>query len=129
MRFDYNEEQNKWSFFLSKDIPFVIGENMKHPVNRLLERQGLHKSDIKHWVMHTGGGAVIDGAKKSLGLEEHDVRHTRSVLRDYGNLSSGSFLVSLQRFQSEGKLASGDLGFLIAMGPGSTIETALVKFI
>ena len=51
---------------------------------------------IKHWVLHTGGGAVIDSVKLSLGLDEHDVRHTRSVLRDYGNISSGSFLVSLR---------------------------------
>ena len=128
MRFDYNSEQNKWSFFLSKDIPFVIGENMKHPVNRLLQRSGIKKEEISHWVLHTGGGAVIDGAKKSVGLDEEQVRHTRSVLRDYGNLSSGSFIVSLERFQQEGSIKKGDLGMLIAMGPGSTIEAGLVRF-
>lgn len=129
MRFDYNADQNKWSFFLSKDIPFVIGENMKIPVQRLLERNLKTKMHIDHWVMHTGGGAVIDGAMKSVGLSERDVRHTRSVLRDYGNLSSGSFLVSLERLYSERRVQSGDFGVLIAMGPGSTIEAALVQFL
>jgi len=129
MRFDYNEEQNKWSFYLSKDIPFVIGENMKNPVNRLLKRRGMDKKNINHWVLHTGGGAVIEGAKKSVGLNENQVRHTRSVLRDYGNLSSGSFMVSLERLYQEGTVQDGDYGMLIAMGPGSTIEASLVKFL
>jgi 3,5-dihydroxyphenylacetyl-CoA synthase len=94
MRFDWNDNTGKWSFYLDRDIPYVIGFNIREPLDRLLERNGLDISAIKHWVLHTGGGAVIDSVKLSLGLEEHDVRHTRSVLRDYGNISSGSFLVS-----------------------------------
>lgn len=129
MRFDWNESQNKWSFFLSKDIPFFIGEHMKYPVNRLLERTRIAKEQISHWVLHTGGAAVIDGAKSSIGLNEDQVRHTRSVLRDYGNLSSGSFLVSLDRFYNEGCVHSGEFGMLIAMGPGATIEVALVRWL
>lgn len=128
MRFDLDEVQNKQSFFLSKDIPFVIGANMNTPVKRLLKRASLKKEDISHFVMHTGGKAVIDGAAKSIGLTEHQVRHTRSVLRDYGNISSGSFMVSLERFYEEGVVKNQDLGLLIAMGPGSTIEVALVEF-
>jgi len=129
MRFDLDESQNKNSFFLSKDIPFIIGENMKHPVNRLLKRTKLTKGEISHYVMHTGGGAVIEGAKKSIGLNNYDVRHTTSVLRDYGNISSGSFLVSLERLYEEQVVQQGELGLLIAMGPGATIEVALIEFI
>ena len=79
-------------------------------------------------MLHTGGGAVIDSVKLSLGLEEHDVRHTRSVLRDYGNISSGSFLVSLERLLAEGGGSDGDLGVMVTMGPGAQIETALFQF-
>jgi alkylresorcinol/alkylpyrone synthase/polyketide synthase Type III len=128
MRFDWNDDVGKWSFYLSRDIPYVIGFNIREPVERLLERNGLDSSAIRHWVLHTGGGAVIDSIKLSLGLEEHDVRHTRSVLRDYGNISSGSFLVSLERLLAEGCAAAGDLGLMITMGPGAQIETALLQF-
>ena len=128
MRFDWNEDAGKWSFFLDRDIPYVIGFNIREPLERLLERNELDFAAIKHWVVHTGGGAVIDSVKLSLGLEEHDVRHTRSVLRDYGNISSGSFLVSLERLLAEGAVSAGDLGVMVTMGPGAQIETALLEF-
>lgn len=129
MRYDLNEEQNKLSFFLSPDIPFVVGANMPIPVDILLKRHGVSMDHIDHWVLHSGGGAVIDGARKSLNLSEHQVRHTRSVLRDYGNITSGSFIVSLERLYAEGQVKTGDVAMLMAMGPGATIEAALVKFL
>ena len=128
MRFDWNDDAGRWSFFLDRDIPYVIGFNIREPLERLLERNGLDLSDIKHWVLHTGGGAVIESVKLSLGLDERDVRHTRSVLRDYGNISSGSFLVSLERLLAEGSVAPGDRGVMITMGPGAQIEAALLQF-
>jgi 3,5-dihydroxyphenylacetyl-CoA synthase len=128
MRFDWNDDAGKWSFYLDRDIPHVIGVNVRKPLERLLERNGLDFAAIRHWVLHTGGGAVIDSVKLSLGLQEHDVRHTRSVLRDYGNISSGSFLVSLERLLAEGSAAPGDLGVMVTMGPGAQIEAALLEF-
>jgi predicted naringenin-chalcone synthase len=128
MRFDWNSDAGKWSFFLDRDIPYVIGFNIREPLERLLERNGLDVSSIQHWILHTGGGAVIESVKLSLGLDDHDVRHTRSVLRDYGNISSGSFLVSLERLLAEGAAAPGDRGVMVTMGPGAQIETALLQF-
>ena len=128
MRFDWNDDAGKWSFYVDRDIPRVIGANVREPVEALLKRNGLDLSAVKHWVLHTGGGAVIDSVKLSLGLEEHDVRHTRSVLRDYGNISSGSFLVSLERLLAEDRVSAGDLGVMVTMGPGAQIETALLQF-
>jgi 3,5-dihydroxyphenylacetyl-CoA synthase len=106
----------------------VIGFNVRKPLERLLARNGLDFSAIKHWLLHTGGGAVIDSVKLGIGLNEHDVRHTRSVLRDYGNISSGSFLVSLERLLAESCVSAGDRGVMVTMGPGAQIETALLQF-
>jgi predicted naringenin-chalcone synthase len=128
MRFDWEPTAGKWSFYLSRDIHRVIGSNVDKPVDRLLRRNGLSRRSVRHWVIHTGGGAVIDAVRESLGLDEHDVRHTRSVLRDYGNISSGSFLVSLELLLAEGCASAGDAGMMITMGPGAQIETALLEF-
>jgi len=128
MRFDWEPAASKWSFYLSRDIHRVVGGNVDKPVDRLLRRNSLSRRSIRHWVIHTGGGAVIDAIRQTLGLDEHTVRHTRSVLRDYGNISSGSFLVSLERLLAEGSVADGDAGVMITMGPGAQIETALLEF-
>ncbi|WP_309500521.1 3-oxoacyl-[acyl-carrier-protein] synthase III C-terminal domain-containing protein [Streptomyces shenzhenensis] len=61
-------------------------------------------------------------------LSRHDVRHTTGVLRDYGNVSSGSFLFSYERLLNEQVTTRGDYGVLMTMGPGSTLETALVQW-
>ena len=128
MRYDWDGAAGKFSFFLDPDIPYVVGAHAELVVGRLLSGTGLRRSDIRHWVVHSGGKKVIDAVRVNLGLTRHDVRHTTSVLRDYGNLSSGSFLFSYQRLVREGVTKPGDHGVLMTMGPGSTIEMALVQW-
>lgn len=128
MRYDWDDEQNKFSFFLDPEIPYVVGAHAEQVVDRLLSGAGLRRGVVKHWLVHSGGKKVIDAVRVNLGLTRHDVRHTTSVLRDHGNLSSGSFLFSYQRLLRERIVAPGDYGVLMTMGPGSTIETVLVQW-
>lgn len=129
MRYDWDSEQGKFSFFLDPDIPYVVGAHTELVVDRLLAGTGLRRSDISHWLVHSGGKKVIDAIRVNLGLTRYDVRHTTDVLRDYGNLSSGSFLFSYERLLAEGVTKPGDYGVFMTMGPGSTIETALVQWL
>ncbi|MBV1958148.1 type III polyketide synthase [Streptomyces sp. BV333] len=128
MRYDWDDEQAKFSFYLDPHVPYVVGANAEQVVDRLLNGAGLRRSEISHWLVHSGGKKVIDAVRVNLGLTRHDVRHTTGVLRDYGNLSSGSFLFSYERLLQEGAAQAGDYGVLMTMGPGSTIETALVQW-
>ncbi|MFF7635313.1 3,5-dihydroxyphenylacetyl-CoA synthase DpgA [Kitasatospora sp. NPDC008050] len=128
MRYDWDGEQDRFSFFLDPQVPYVVGAHAERVVDRLLAGTGLRRSDIGHWLVHSGGKKVIDAVGVNLGLTRHDLRHTTSVLRDYGNLSSGSFLFSYQRLLRERAAEPGDYGVLMTMGPGSTIETALVRW-
>ncbi len=128
MKFDWDDEHSKFSFFLARDVPYVIGANVEKAVGKLLEKTGMKKRDISHWIVHSGGKKVIDSIKVNLGLNVNDLRHTTSVLRDYGNVSSGSFLFSYQRLMRENKIEAGDYGIMITMGPGATIETALIQW-
>jgi 3,5-dihydroxyphenylacetyl-CoA synthase len=128
MRYDWDGAQAKFSFFLDPDIPYVVGAHVETVIGRLLSEAGLRRSAISHWLVHSGGKKVIDAVRVNLGLTRHDVRHTTGVLRDYGNLSSGSFLFSYERLIRERVVAPGDYGVLMTMGPGSTIESALVRW-
>ncbi|MFE9426138.1 3,5-dihydroxyphenylacetyl-CoA synthase DpgA [Kitasatospora sp. NPDC006697] len=128
MRYDWDDVQGKFSFYLDPQVPYVVGANAEQVVDRLLAGAGLRRSDIGHWLVHSGGKKVIDAVRVNLGLTRHEVRHTTGVLRDYGNLSSGSFLFSYERLLQEGVTRAGDYGVLMTMGPGSTIETALLQW-
>ena len=124
----YNLDGTRLSFFLDRDIPYVIGRNAPIPVNRLLERHGLQKENIKHWVLHSGGKKVIDSIVANLQLSEDTVRHTRNILKRYGNVSSSAVIFALGELLKEGIAKEGDYGILMAMGPGSSVETALLRW-
>lgn len=128
MRFDWDERHGKFSFYLSRDVPYVIGAHVGTVVKELLDKSGKRKSDVAHWIVHSGGKKVIDSIKVNLGLTATDLRHTTGILRDYGNVSSGSFIFSFERLIEEGIVEHGDLGVMITMGPGATIESALLQF-
>jgi polyketide synthase Type III len=128
MRYEWDDDRNKFSFFLDRDIPYVVGAHAEEVVGSLLDGTGLRRDDVSHWIVHSGGKKVIDSVRVNLRLTAHDLRHTVSVLRDYGNLSSGSFLFSYQRLRQEDAPRPGDYGVLMTMGPGSTLETGLLAW-
>lgn len=128
MHYGYSEKHGKFFFTLDKDVPYVLGTHAATPVKGLLDSFGLKTRHINHWLIHSGGKKVIDAIKYTVGITEHDVRHTAGVLRDCGNLSSGSFLFSFERLMKEGVVRRGDYGVMMTMGPGSTIETALIRW-
>ncbi|GAA4239891.1 type III polyketide synthase BpsA [Actinomadura meridiana] len=126
MRYDWDDGPGKFSFYLDPQIPYVVGAHAETALDRLLGGTGLKRSDISHWVVHSGGKKVIDSVRVNLGLSRHDLRHTIGVLRDHGNLSSGSFLFSWARLRDEERTVPGEFGVLMTMGPGSSIEMALL---
>ena len=128
MRYEWDDFRGKLSFFLDPEIPYIIGSHIEETLCGLLADTGLRRSDIAHWIIHSGGKKVIDSFRVNLGLSAYDVRHTLSVLRDFGNLSSGSFLFSYERLTQEQKTQEGEFGIMITMGPGSTIESALLRW-
>lgn len=118
----------KLRLVLSKDIRDAAGELARKVVGTLLERSGVSRDDVRHWVVHSGGRKVIDGIKDRLGLTEEDLRHSRSVLREFGNMSSPTVLFVLDRTMRASLPEPGDLGVMLAMGPGLAIEGALLEW-
>ena len=129
LRYDlFENEENKISLILSKELPYIIGNNIEGVLSGLLNKYGLKKRDITHWVVHAGGRKVLESIKYNLGLSNHDIRHTMIVHEEYGNMSSGSVFFSFERLSKEKVAKKGDLGVLISMGPGLAIESCLLMW-
>ena len=128
MSYHWSDERGKFYFNLDRDVPYVLGANAQIPVENLLKRFGLKQRHIQHWLIHSGGKKVIDAIKYTVGITAHDVRHTTNTLKQFGNLGSGAYLFSYQHLLQENSIRKGDYGVMMTMGPGSTIETALLRF-
>lgn len=126
MRYEWDDEHEKFSFYLAPETPYVVGAYAEEALRQLLDGTGVRSTDIKYWLVHSGGKKVIDSVRVNLGLTRHDVRHTIGVLQDHGNVSSASFLFSYERLLREGVIVVGDYGVMMTMGPGATIEMALL---
>ena len=86
-----------FNLVLSSYIPDVIAANLGRIVRDLLAPHELRLEDIDLWAVHPGGKAILDRFEKSVALHPAQLEASRSVLRDFGNMSSATILFVLQR--------------------------------
>ncbi len=116
----------KQRIVLSKELRSASGPLVRGAVDRLLEDAGLGFGDVDRWVVHSGGKRVLDGIERALGFQDGELAHSRGVLRDYGNMSSPTILFVLERTLRDAR--PGDIGVLVALGPGLAAETGIVRW-
>jgi predicted naringenin-chalcone synthase len=75
---------------------------------------------VASWCVHPGGRAVLDHVEDALSLAPRALASSRAVLRDIGNVSSGTLLFVLER--EIARLSEGDRGVMLGFGPGLTLE-------
>jgi alkylresorcinol/alkylpyrone synthase len=111
----------------SPEIPAVVQDKVCPDLSEFLARRGLGVEGIDHLVMHPGGTKVLRAFARALKRPPGAFRHSRAVLRDFGNMSSPTCLFVLERFLRAGEIKAGDTGVLGAMGPGFSAEFALFQ--
>jgi len=107
---------------LSKRVPLLISEHIGTFVKKLVgSSNALHEYE---WAIHPGGKTIIEAIEKTLSLDRSLTASSWNVLRNFGNLSSASFLYVLEdiykRHDSKDKIVG--LGF----GPGLSVEGLLL---
>ncbi len=110
---------------LSPRVPAVLARHVKPVVTDMLGRHGLGVSDVAGWAVHPGGPRILDVVADRLGLRDNALDASHSVLRDYGNCSSATALLLLERLAPG--LARGAHIVMLAFGPGLTLQAGLLK--
>jgi predicted naringenin-chalcone synthase len=118
----------KLRIVLGASVQHFAGPMIERAVQALLLRHGLSRSQIRFWVVHPGGRKVIDNVQRHFGMTDEQLRFSRSVLRNYGNMSSPTVMFVLDEVIRRGDPRSGDWGVMIALGPGMAAEAALLKW-
>ena len=113
---------------LAPEVRRIAPSMMEELAGTLLKDFDLTQNDVRFWVLHSAGRRVIENAQALLGLSDADVAYSREVLRRYGNLSSATVLFVLDAVLRSGRPRPGDVGLMMALGPGFAAEGAILRF-
>jgi predicted naringenin-chalcone synthase len=122
----WHVQDDAFRMTLSPYVPVYLAESVKSFVRHLLEPHGLEISDVQHWAIHPGGPKIIEFVGERLKLDDRQLAPSLEVLDSYGNCSSTTVLLVLDRILAKHP-PSGDHAVLMAFGPGLTMESVLVR--
>jgi alkylresorcinol/alkylpyrone synthase len=113
---------------LSPDIPPFIRNQIEPTLSCFLKDCQVDRSSLKHFVLHPGSIRIVEIIGKQLGLTKEKIEPTLNVLFNKGNMSSVTVLAVLQEIQATRAPKHGDLGLMVAFGPGFVAESALLEW-
>ena len=93
----FEQRQGMLRNILTPAVPQVAAQYASEILSGVLAEHRLEQKDIGVWVWHTGGRDVLNALGQQMHLTESDLRWSREVLNEYGNMSSPSVLFVLQR--------------------------------
>jgi predicted naringenin-chalcone synthase len=112
---------------LSPRVPEALARHLRPMVDEMLARHRLDVGDVRGWAIHPGGPRILEVASDRLGLDDEHMAASYRTLRDYGNCSSATVLLVVERLVQTTDLASGDHVMAMAFGPGLTLYLALLR--
>jgi predicted naringenin-chalcone synthase len=113
---------------LSPRVPDVLARHVRGVVDDLLRAHGLARDDVAGWAVHPGGPRILDVVEERLDLDPSYLAPSRGVLRDFGNCSSATVLLVLERVLRT-DVGPGDHVVAMAFGPGLTLYAALLQLV
>ena len=113
-----------FDLYLSTNIPKLLGRYLTAELDSFLD--GEEAPSL--WAIHPGGRGIVDVVQQMFELTDAQVQSSRSILHDYGNLSSATILFVLKAMREDllARQVESSSGVALAFGPGLTAE--LLKF-
>jgi alkylresorcinol/alkylpyrone synthase len=109
---------------LKLSVPQLAATQAEIVLDEVLTKAEVSRSQIRTWIWHAGGRDVLNAVQERVNLSADDLRWSRDVLNDYGNLSSAFVYFVLQEALN-GK-APGGLWWLSSFGAGFSCHGALL---
>jgi predicted naringenin-chalcone synthase len=110
--------QQGFDMVLSGAVPGAIRSALSNSRDAILGGA----NDVELWAVHPGGRSVLDAVEQAFGLPPTALDASRSVLNDYGNMSSGTVMFVLDRIMRGG---TDGRGCAMSFGPGLMAETMM----
>ena len=113
---------------LSKDVPSKVGQAFPKLIGRILRENGKLHVDIQHWILHPGGGKILDTIEERLALPHSALDSSREILRAHGNMSSPTVFIVLEKEQELKSAKQGESAILGSFGAGFSLYAVLLEF-
>jgi len=110
----------------AQSIPALVSRHLRQALDGLCDRLGVDPAAIGRPVCHPGGARVVEALEACLPLAPGTLDAERAVLADHGNMSAPTVLFVLQRLLESGALPEDRPGVIMALGPGFTLNAALL---
>jgi alkylresorcinol/alkylpyrone synthase len=124
----YNLDGDGLHIILSSGVPSLIQRTLPAEVDALLGLHGLTRSELKWFAIHPAGPKVLTLIEQELGLGPQQLSASWKVLRRFGNMSSAAVLFVLAEMLEDQPAQPGDLGIIVAFGPGISGEIVLARW-
>jgi 3,5-dihydroxyphenylacetyl-CoA synthase len=113
---------------LTREVPRLAADYAQKVLHTVLREAGLKQQDIGVWIMHAGGRDVLLALEKRLDITHDDLRYSRDMLREYGNMSSAFVYFVLQAaLKDEAPPGWSGWWWMSAFGAGFACHGALLK--
>lgn len=98
--------------------------NISSAVKKVIEASGKDIADVDWFVPHQANQRILDGVAKKLGIDDARVV---STVGQHGNTSAASIPLALDHAVRDGRIQSGQLVLIEAMGGGFTWGASLFR--
>jgi predicted naringenin-chalcone synthase len=114
---------NGFLMTLSTRVPALIAANLRGWLDTWLNGLGLTVADVGSWAVHPGGPRILAAVGEALELDRQALAVSRSILAEYGNMSSPTILFILDRMRN---LERSRPCVVLGFGPGLAVEAVLL---
>lgn len=115
---------------LSKDVPLRICTEIYDYIVSLCSKCGWVFDDIKDdiiYALHPGGPKILDGIRDVLEIDEKQIRHSRKILYEHGNMASTTLPYIWREIINDPEITAGTKIISIAFGPGLTVTGVIFE--
>ncbi len=124
----WNLQNDGMQVVFSQSIPTIVKEKMRDCLDSFLDDNRLSLADIDHFLIHPGGRKVLEAYVEAFGKPPEAFSLSADIIRQYGNCSSATVMLVIERFLAEGKYQPGDLALVTALGPGFSAANLILRF-
>ncbi|NLT66643.1 MAG: hypothetical protein GXX84_08575, partial [Acidobacteria bacterium] len=123
---------SEWGFqmTLSRDVPGKIADALPRFLVELFSKAEMKYSDEADeavFAIHPGGPRILDSVQELLGLKEIQLRLSRTILFERGNMSSATLPHIWMAAAADASVKPGSIIVSLAFGPGLTIAGAIFR--